>query len=58
MTQAAFFAAALLLALWSAVRALQNGSARRTGEIVWTLVAAMLLVAVSAAVRLGSGHAV
>lgn len=55
--QAAFVAAALLLALWSARRSLRSESSRRTGEIVWSLVAAVLLVAVTAAVHLGAGHA-
>jgi hypothetical protein len=54
--QAGLVAAALSVALWSTRRGLATTSSRRTGEIVWALVAVATLVGVSAAVSLGSSR--
>jgi hypothetical protein len=56
LMQAAFVAAALVVALWSARRSLAATSSRRTGEIVWSIVAVATLVSVLAAVNLGGGR--
>jgi len=56
LMQAGLVAAALIVALWSARGALASAASRRTGEIVWSMVAMIMLVAVSTAVSLGSGR--
>jgi len=54
--QAGLIAAALVVALWSARGALASTTSRRTGEIVWSMVAVIMLVAVSTAVSIGSSR--
>lgn len=56
LVQAGFCAAALLLALASAGRSLRGTTSTGSGEIVWSVVAALMLAGVAVAVRLGSGH--
>jgi hypothetical protein len=53
--QLAFVAAALGGALWCVIATLRSTSTSG-GEVVWSVVAAVMLVGVIAAVRLGVGH--
>jgi uncharacterized membrane protein len=53
--QLVFVAAALAGALWCAVATLRSATTSG-GEVVWSVVAAVVLVGVIAAVRFGAGH--
>ncbi|MFN2376838.1 MAG: hypothetical protein ABR538_09895 [Candidatus Binatia bacterium] len=58
LVQAGFCAAALLLALGSAGRSLRGTPSTGSGEVVWSVVAVLMLAGVAVAVHLGSGHGV
>lgn len=54
---AGFGPAAILVALWSVRKGLGSGAEHaRTGEAVWSMVAVVILLGVSAAVHIGIGH--
>lgn len=58
LIQAGLTAAALVVALRSAQRATATDAAPNTGEIVWSLVAVIVLVGVTVAVHLGGGRGI
>ena len=58
LMQAGFTAAALVLAFGSVRKAVAAGPSSRTGELVWALVAVVVLIGVSAAVHFGGSRGV